>query len=467
MIEEVKIEEIVFTNEYIDMVDLQVEDNENFILENGFLTHNSGKSYLIRAMMDRMRHIGFDVIYLSDVKDEMKSSIKPVQEKFQNGLLPGEKPKGTKVVTLRPTFFKQISDNLNELNFWYSIDINKLTRADFMTLMNVHEMTPNQRTAMDLIFQELQNRFKSDPDLKFSVDLIYNIIDTDEDIDERQKQGLRFKFKPLEYAHFWIEEYQRSIVDLINRGFIPAINMENFDSFGKGNFLFPEVTLNIILREVIEARRAEQINKIWVVIDEASRFVGKTKNTSIKTTVEESYELDSRYGVWYCLEENTEIKIIGGSKKIKDLDENNDKVMSYNFKNNKWELSKFKKIKTGKKKMLKIKLGHKEIQCSEEHILFVKDINGKIVERKAIDLKIGDELLESTHMMGIFNHTFGKKFSKETRKKISKFALTRIGEKNPNYNKRWSLKKRKLLSNYWKNIIRRKFLCYKQEKLLQ
>ena len=300
MIEEVKIEEIVFTNEYIDMVDLQVEDNENFILENGFLTHNSGKSYLIRAMMDRMRHIGFDVIYLSDVKDEMKSSIKPVQEKFQNGLLPGEKPKGTKVVTLRPTFFKQISDNLNELNFWYSIDINKLTRADFMTLMNVHEMTPNQRTAMDLIFQELQNRFKSDPDLKFSVDLIYNIIDTDEDIDERQKQGLRFKFKPLEYAHFWIEEYQRSIVDLINRGFIPAINMENFDSFGKGNFLFPEVTLNIILREVIEARRAEQINKIWVVIDEASRFVGKTKNTSIKTTVEESYELDSRYGVWYC-----------------------------------------------------------------------------------------------------------------------------------------------------------------------
>lgn len=300
MIEEIQILEVELTEEEVEMVDLEVEDNHNFILGISLLSSNSGKTFFARTISDRLRHIGFDVVFLNDVKDEMKSSNYPVQEKFRDGLLLGEKPKGTKVVTLRPTFFRQVSEKLADKNFWYSIDINKLTRGDFFTLMNIDEMTPNQRTAMDLVWQELQNRFKKDKKLEFSIPLIYDIIDSEESLDERAKQGLRFKFKPLEQSHFWEGEFQRSVVDLINRGFIPAINMEGFDSFGKGNFLFPEVTLNIILRELIEARRKKLINKVFIIIDEASRFVGKTKRSSIKTSVEESFELDSRYGIFYA-----------------------------------------------------------------------------------------------------------------------------------------------------------------------
>jgi hypothetical protein len=69
-LKEVDIIDIEFTNKEVDMIDLEVEDNQNFILSNNIITHNSGKTFLIRSMIDRMRHVGWDVIYLSDVKNE-------------------------------------------------------------------------------------------------------------------------------------------------------------------------------------------------------------------------------------------------------------------------------------------------------------------------------------------------------------------------------------------------------------
>jgi len=258
----------------------------------------SGKTFTLRSMMSRMKKIGFDVVYLSDVKNEFFTNNYPVQDKFVDGLLPGEKPFRDKTVVLRPTFFKQISKKLQKLNFWYSVDMNELSRADFMTLMNVNEMTTNQKTALELIYQELHKRLSNGE--SFSIDLIYDIIDSDNDIEDKAKKSLKFKFKPLEFSFFYEPEFQRSIVALIKKGYSVSFNLENFDQFGKGSFLFPEVTLNIVLREIVSARRKKEIKKLWIIIDEASRFIGKSKRNSVKDSVEESYELDSRYGINYC-----------------------------------------------------------------------------------------------------------------------------------------------------------------------
>lgn len=259
----------------------------------------SGKTFVLRLIGDRYKQIGNDVVYLSDVKNEFWSSNKPLQEKFHDLLLEGETPQKTRVVALRPTFFRQIDTKLAERNFWYSIDGNSLTRADFMTLMNAHELTSNQRTGMELIFQELQKRLKSNPELQFSTELINQIIDDDADIEQRQKVALKFKFKPLDNSSFIDKKETKSIVTLLKNGFVPAINLENFDSFGKGSFSFPEVTLNIVLREIIVARRAKKIKRVLIIIDEATRFIGKNKQTSIKDSVLESQDVDTRYSVDY------------------------------------------------------------------------------------------------------------------------------------------------------------------------
>ena len=42
----IEIENIEFTNYETKMVDLKVEDNHNFILANGILTHNCGKDLI-------------------------------------------------------------------------------------------------------------------------------------------------------------------------------------------------------------------------------------------------------------------------------------------------------------------------------------------------------------------------------------------------------------------------------------
>lgn len=281
----------------------------------------AGKTFFIRSMGDRLYQTGRDLMYLTDVKNEFHSSIDPVQPEFEGELLEGETPTGLNVVTLRPTFFKSVSPIKHPSNFWYSVDMRELSKADFNTMMNITEMTMTQQVSMELIFQELQKRFKKDENLTFSISLMNDIIDSIEELSSVQRTSLKFKFRPLEYSHFFDDKYQRNIVSLIQKGYVPAINVENFDSFGKGAFLFPEVTLNIVLRAVIQARRSGKIKPVWVVLDEASRFIGNRKSGSLKESIIESVDLDTRYNVNY----------IFASQVIEDVPDNVLKQSKYIF----------------------------------------------------------------------------------------------------------------------------------------
>jgi hypothetical protein len=259
----------------------------------------SGKSFLIRSLTDRLKLTNKSIVHLNDTKNEFFTSNEPVQEKFRDNLLPGEKPSPTKTVVLRPTFFKQISKQLAEKNFWYSVNMKEISRSDFMTLMNSQEMSPNQRTALELIYQEMSRRIKENPDLGFTVDLIIDIINNIEGMTNTQKNQMRFKFEPLRQSFFFEKEYERDIVKLLKKGYVVSINTEGFDNFGKGNFLFPEVTLNIAVNEIIRARMRKEIPELWLMIDEAPRFLGKSKQNSFKDTILESYDLHGRYAINY------------------------------------------------------------------------------------------------------------------------------------------------------------------------
>jgi hypothetical protein len=321
MLQELEILDIEETEEYIEMIDLEVKDNHNFFLENDILTHNSGKTFFLRSMGDRIYKSGRDLIYLSDVKNEFYTSKEPVQSKFHSGLLDGETPMGIPVVSLRPTFFKTVMTSKPTDNFWYSIDVNKLSKADFMTMMNVEELTATQRIAMDVIFEELMK--KMDDGTRFSLEMVEEIIDEIKEMSSMQKNALKFKFRPLRDSKFIENDFERSIVALLQhpRRYVPAINMENFDSFGKGSFSFPEVILNVALREAILARRAGTIKPLWVIMDESSRFIGNRKQGSLKQNILESVDLDTRYHINY----------IFATQVIEDIPENILKQCKYIF----------------------------------------------------------------------------------------------------------------------------------------
>ncbi len=377
-----RIAKINYSEELKEMVDLEVDENHNFILEDGTVTHNSGKTFFLRSIADRLYQTERDVLFLSDVKNEFYSSINPVQPKFEGDLLEGETPTGMNVVTLRPTFFKTVVPEKHPSNFWYSVDMRELSKADFLTMMNASTLTTTQQVALELIYQQLYKKYEEDENLDFSVDLINEIIDSLEELSSVQKTSLKFKFKPLEMAKFFEVKYKRNIVSLIKKGYVPAINVENFDTFGQGAFLFPEVTLNIVLREVILARRRGDIRPLWVILDEASRFIGTRKSGSLKESILQ------------CLEENTLIKTKSGDKKIKELNENKDLILSYDIDKKKSVWSTFHKFGEKEKDVFEIELENgKKIICSDEHKLFKMGFQNKLEEKKLKDLKLGDRLV--------------------------------------------------------------------------
>lgn len=259
----------------------------------------AGKTFTLRSIMDRLAVTGCDIIHLNDCKDEYKSSIYPLQGKFQHLLLPGETPTTQKVVALRPTFFKQINDALPKDNFWYSADFSKMTQNDFMTLMNVEQMTGPQKVTMEIIYENLKK--KLDEGHPFSIELIEEIIEGIEELSTQQIVSMKFKFRPLKTANFYEEAYKRDIISLMKKGYIPAINMENFENFDKSAFKFGPVTLAIILRQVIQATRAKILKNVWIMFDEAPQFIGTDTNTSIKESISKSFMLDARYGINYVI----------------------------------------------------------------------------------------------------------------------------------------------------------------------
>ncbi len=256
----------------------------------------SGKTFSLRSMADRFRKSGYALLFLPDVKDEFRSSIRPVQQQFHHLLLKGEEPQGMPVITYRPTFFKTIGNKLPKDNIWYSPHFSNISKVDFMTLFRAESLTNNQQNMLEIIYEALQQQ---DAD-KFKLEDMDMIIDGLTEMATSSKVQMKFKFRPFKTSKFYEEEHIKSIVKTLQDGNAVAINMEGFDNYGKGGFAYPEVVFSIVLRAAINARRKKLIPPLWVIVDEASRFVPNDQNPSCKRVVTESVDVDSRYEINYA-----------------------------------------------------------------------------------------------------------------------------------------------------------------------
>lgn len=269
----------------------------------------SGKTWVCRRFVDTIVQAGNSAIYLFDVKDEMKSSAQPLQSKFHHLLMEHEKPTPTKVVTLRPTFFKQFAPSdstakeLNEFkkenNYWYSIDINKLSERDFNDLLQVGTMGETQQSVMHDLYEETRKVVSKGG--VFSFDYLFAKLEAMDDISQKQKDSLKRRLKPIIMSHFYEKDNEVDIVELIKDGFIPAINMEDFDRFGKDGIPYHISFLSIVHRELVNAKRKGLIPKIWFVLDEAGRVVANDMKNAFQFDIVDSFELNARYDINYLV----------------------------------------------------------------------------------------------------------------------------------------------------------------------
>jgi len=265
---------------------------------NNIISHNSGKTFICRGFMDRASRGGYNIILPVDVKDEMKSSIMPVQEKFASKLLKDEKPQSTNVMTFRPSFFLGVKgySELPSENYWYTPALNDISQLDFMTLLNAEQLTEPQRIAVTEIYEELKN-YVGD----VNIDVISNIIDNLEGFDERQKNSLKTKFYPLKYSKILDKDTKKGLdfERLLKAGTVLALNMNGFDNITRDNAGLPQVYYSIWLRKIISLRRQKKIKPVIFIVDEASRFIPAQGNPSSKIETAESVDLDGRHGIQY------------------------------------------------------------------------------------------------------------------------------------------------------------------------
>lgn len=98
-------------------------------------------------------------------------------------------------------------------------------------------------------------------------------------------------------------------------------------------------------------------------------------------------------GLKGCLDEDTEIITDKGYLKIKELKNKINKLLVYDFKNNKTMFSESLLIDSGKQEVFEIETSDgRKIKATENHTFFVKR-NNKITETKLKNLKKGDEIV--------------------------------------------------------------------------
>lgn len=267
----------------------------------------SGKTFSIRQFCDRIHTTGKNLVYLTDVKDEYKSSRFPVQKKFQDHLAANEIPTGMKIVTFRPTFFKDTDKKLPKNNYWISVDISKLSKTDFMSLIGYEGLTEPQKNMLEMIYTKMYKNFRKQPELfklKFFEKFIYEMPKRT----TKEKDAMYFKFKFLEDCYLYEKEWIRDLVSIINKGYAIAFNFEGYRNYLKGK-RYHQLFVAIILREIITARQKGLIKPTWIVVDEAPRFIPDKGNTICKHDFLESADVDRKYGVSYIYATQTVDKL--------------------------------------------------------------------------------------------------------------------------------------------------------------
>jgi hypothetical protein len=126
--------------------------------------------------------------------------------------------------------------------------------------------------------------------------------------------------------------------------------------------------------------------------------------------------------------------------KIKDLVGKNIFPVSYGLKTNRFCKDKGIVLSSGKKMVYELELEDgRKIKATGEHVFFVKDMFGNVKEKRLDSLKEGDRIIIT------YSNSNRKKFDKKTRKKFSKIASLRTGNKNPFYGHKHSAETRKKL----------------------
>ncbi len=200
--------------------------------------------------------------------------------------------------------------------------------------------------------------------------------------------------KPKNDHSLWVERYRPSTMDeyignetvketfsqFIKRGDIPHILL--FGPAGTGKTSLAKIITKNIPCDMMYINASDE-NRVEDVRVKIKGYASSAGFRPLKVII-----LDE------CLDENTIVWVLREGREqgvsIKDLDQENDLVKSFNIEKNRIEWRPFYLISQGFKETYEVEFENGEIViCTDTHKWFVKDENGKVIRVKTTDIISG------------------------------------------------------------------------------
>lgn len=263
----------------------------------------SGKTFLCRAMCDRLFASGHNVAILADLKNEFRTSDEPVQSKFQYLLSEYERPTPLPIKVFTPLFIlnhtrRKKAYNMNRAN----IGFEKMTLADFMTLLSIDPRDTAKKDVLTAMFNEYQGGYISYHD-------IYSWLEKYEMVHSTRK-GLVNSFKTLEHFEVLGNDYNFDFAEEVVNRHVPCLDIMGYEDLGRETFGYPQAYISIILRDLVGAKRRKDIEgKLFILIDELARFCPQMGEPSCKREILEANDLTAGFGINFIYSNQTAMSI--------------------------------------------------------------------------------------------------------------------------------------------------------------
>ncbi|MCK5017254.1 MAG: ATP-binding protein [Candidatus Peribacteraceae bacterium] len=266
----------------------------------------SGKTFLVRSMMDRHKAAGFNVCILTDVKNEYKTSLKMGESsRIMSDF--GERSQSQDMTIYRPMFFGNPFE-LGEHNQIMQFSISDLSRLDWEQLLQLDLSDPrdaNKRPPFEVLWNFVTD--EENPDINMDSLMIH--MTNSSEVDERNRKTFLNRLKLLKDSDTigTMHNVKDSLrLDLEERKTI-VINLEGYENYK----LYSQIYVAIINRILVSFQKDIHI-PLEFVVDEANAFIPQDGNTSTKEEIMLNINRRRYSG----------IKMTTATQRVKDIAEN-------------------------------------------------------------------------------------------------------------------------------------------------
>jgi energy-coupling factor transporter ATP-binding protein EcfA2 len=269
----------------------------------------SGKTLTIRRLADCLHHAGYACVFLSDIKDEMKSSKRSTPARLVKFLDPVDVAQPMKMKVYRPVFFmKALDEDLPSENEPLRIPYSSVTLPELLIALGFNsEKYRNQQN----VLSELWEKSKAESLEQLSEDVQVSVANAG------IRDSILRAIKPLIAWKAFGLDIEGDIIRDLQEGYAVVLNMNGYDRISVGPATLPMIYLTIVQRLVVRARENAHKHqgplerrlkrKVVFIVDEAPKFL--TAGTLSAEELLKAVDVYRLYGVYMIFAGQTTDKI--------------------------------------------------------------------------------------------------------------------------------------------------------------